>query len=257
MKRGFAIGRRRFVAQMLAWTGLLSLSGCDRLSQSRWFQEMLSTAEPLDSHLQHLLASRTSMAKEFSEADLSAEFPSNGTHYPPDSDYQVLAADGFKQWQLNVTGLVEQPMDFSLDDLRQLPSRTQITRHDCVEGWSAIAKWKGTRMSALLDRVQPLPTARYVVCYCYDTMDPSGAQYYESIDFEDAYHPQTILVYEWNDEVLPIRYGAPLRLRVERQLGYKMPKYLKRIELVEGFNGIADGKGGYWEDRGYEWFAGI
>jgi DMSO/TMAO reductase YedYZ molybdopterin-dependent catalytic subunit len=139
-----------------------------------------------------------------------------------------------------------------------MPSRTQITRHDCVEGWSAIAKWKGTKLSALLDAAQPKREARFVVFHCADPMSDDGTDfYYESIDFEDAFHPQTILAYELNDAQLPIANGAPLRLRVERQLGYKHAKYVMRIEVVDSFAAIEGGKGGYWEDQGYQWFAGI
>ena len=147
-------------------------------------------------------------------------------------------------------------MKLSLSDLRALPSRSQITRHDCVEGWSAIGKWTGVPLSEVLAAVQPHPQARYVVFYCADTMD-DGARYYESVDLDDAYHPQTILAYGLNGKPLPIANGAPLRVRIERQLGYKMAKYIMRIELVDTFRTIADGGGGYWEDRGYEWYAGI
>ncbi len=126
-----------------------------------------------------------------------------------------------------------------------------------MEGWSAIGKWKGAKLAALLERVQPLPNARYVVFHCADPMDDAGTLYYESIDMEDAYHPQTILAYEMNDQTLPIKNGAPIRVRIERQLGYKMAKYIMRIELVESFAQIGGGKGGYWEDDGYEWYAGI
>ena len=141
--------------------------------------------------------------------------------------------------------------------LRALPSRTQITRHDCVEGWSCIGKWKGAKLSALLDHVGVQPAARYVVFFCADPMNMDGDKYYESIDVAGAYHPQTILAYEMNDKTLPIPYGAPLRLRDERQLGYKMAKYIMRIELVASFAEIGGGNGGYWEDQGYEWYAGV
>jgi len=157
-----------------------------------------------------------------------------------------------------VGGLVDIPTEFSLDQLRALPARTQITRHDCVEGWSAIAKWKGARLSALLQSVKPQSRARYVVFYCADPMENDGTDlYYESVDLDDAYHEQTILAYELNDQPLPVPNGAPVRLRVERQLGYKHAKYVLRIELVESFAKIAGGRGGYWEDQGYQWFAGI
>ena len=249
--------RRRFITRLLAATGLAPLAGCDRLSRTEWFPRLLGSAEGLNSRVHHLLAGRASLAKEFTEADLSPQFPANGTRSPGDPEYQRLLADGFRDWRLEVGGLVARPQRLSLDDLRALPSRTQITRHDCVEGWSAIAKWKGARLSALLDTVGPLPEARYLVFYCYDSLGRSGARYYESIDLEDARHPQTLLAYEWNDESLPERYGAPIRLRVERLLGYKMAKYIRRIELVENLADINGGHGGYWEDRGYEWYAGI
>jgi len=249
--------RRRLLTHLLGGTGLLALAGCDRLSESRWFPQLLGSAEAVNQQLHHALTSRKAMATEFTEADLSPHLRSNGTHHPRDAEYNRLAAGGFRDWRLPVAGLVERPRAFSLEELRALPSRTQITRHDCVEGWSAIAKWKGARLGTLLEEVRPLPTARFVVFHCYDALDETGDRYYESIDFEDAFHPQTILAYEWNDEPLPIPYGAPLRLRVERQLGYKMAKYLKRIELVDRLDDIGGGRGGYWEDRGYEWYAGI
>jgi DMSO/TMAO reductase YedYZ molybdopterin-dependent catalytic subunit len=203
------------------------------------------------------VTSRRSMAQEFSEADLSPVFRSNGTANPDNPQYQALAANGFAGYRLKVSGLVDAPQTFSLDELRAMPSRTQITRHDCVEGWSAIGQWKGTPLGAVLDRVRPQREARHVVFYCADPMDDRGTRYYESIDMEDATHPQTLLAYELNRQRLPIANGAPLRLRVERQLGYKMAKYVMAIELVDGFEGIGGGKGGYWEDLGYEWYAGI
>jgi DMSO/TMAO reductase YedYZ molybdopterin-dependent catalytic subunit len=141
-----------------------------------------------------------------------------------------------------------------------MPSRTQITRHDCVEGWSCIAKWQGVPLSQILDQVEVKPEARFVIFHCFDAIERglSGEiLYYESIDLTDARHPQTILAYSMNDKRLPVANGAPLRVRVERQLGYKMAKYIRRIELVSGFSQIGSGKGSYWADQGYEWFAGI
>jgi DMSO/TMAO reductase YedYZ molybdopterin-dependent catalytic subunit len=249
--------RRRFLSRALGTGAAVLLSGCDRLSRTEWFPRVLGSAEALNRTLHHALASRHTLAQEFSEADLSPVFPSNGTAIPGDRLYQSLAADGFRRWRLDVGGLVAAPRAFSLAQLQAMPARTQITRHDCVEGWSAIGKWTGVPLSRVLDVVRPLPAARFVVFYCADPMDRSGQKYYESIDFEDAYHPQTQLSYALNDAPLPIRNGAPLRLRVERQLGYKMAKYLMRVELVEDFRSIAGGRGGYWEDQGYEWYAGI
>ena len=250
--------RRRFLMGTIGAAGTLLLAGCERLSQSEWFPKILSAGEKASAAVAHAVTSRKSMAQEFTEADRSPTFRSNGTAEPDDDDYRELAANAFADYRLVVDGLVAQPASYSLAELRALPSRTQITRHDCVEGWSAIAKWKGARLSAILESVQPKPEARFVVFHCADPMDEDGTDfYYESIDLEDAFHPQTILAYEMNDAALPIANGAPIRLRVERQLGYKHAKYVMRIELVESFAKIAGGKGGYWEDQGYQWFAGI
>ncbi len=168
----------------------------------------------------------------------------------------ALAANNFADWKLKVDGLVESPSEFSLAELRAMPSRTQITRHDCVEGWSCIGKWKGVQLAHVLDQVKLKPEARYIVFHCADTLY-GEAFYYESIGLEDALHPQTILAYEMNDETLTIPHGAPLRVRIERQLGYKMAKYIMRIEAVESYADLFGGNGGFWEDRGYEWYGGI
>ena len=203
------------------------------------------------------MTSRRGLAQEFDESDLSPEFRSNGTARPDDPDYERQAASGFADWKLRIDGLVEAPTELSLIQLRSMRSRTQITRHDCVEGWSAIGKWTGVPLSELLNLVRPQSSARYVVFHCADPMDENGTRYYESIDLDDANHPQTILAYELNGKTLPVANGAPLRVRIERQLGYKMAKYIMRIELVTGFEHIGGGNGGYWEDQGYEWYAGI
>jgi DMSO/TMAO reductase YedYZ molybdopterin-dependent catalytic subunit len=242
--------------QLLTGAGAAMLAGCEAASRSQWFPKVLGTAEHLTKGAQRLLSSRRSMAQEFTEADLSPSFRSNGTSRPNDPEYQAHAQRGFANWALKVDGMVEAPATLTLAELRALPRRTQITRHDCVEGWSAIGKWTGVPLSAVLERVRPSAAARYAVFYCADPMS-SGERYYESIDMEDAYHPQTILAYDLNGAVLPVANGAPVRLRVERQLGYKMAKYVMRIELVESFAHIGRGRGGYWEDRGYEWYAGL
>jgi DMSO/TMAO reductase YedYZ molybdopterin-dependent catalytic subunit len=137
-----------------------------------------------------------------------------------------------------------------------MPTRTQITSHNCVEGWTAIGKWHGVPLGMILKRAQLRPQARFIVFHCAD--DFSGENYYESIDLVDAHHPQTILAWGLNDAMLPVGNGAPLRLRVERQLGYKQAKYVMRVEAVESLAHIGKGKGGFWEDYiDYEWYAGI
>lgn len=176
---------------------------------------------------------------------------------PQDPVYRRLAERDFADYRLSVKGLAETPLSLSLDDLRALPARSQITRHDCVEGWSAIGLWTGVPLGVVLDRAGVKRTARYVVFRCADRLGLGEPKYYESVDLEDAYHPQTILAYDLNDESLPIENGAPLRVRIERQLGYKMAKYIMSIELVESFADIEGGNDGYWEDQGYEWYAGI
>ena len=249
--------RRSFLLRTLFAASAALIAGCDRISRSDWAPGVLRTGERLNRGVQKALTSRKALAQEFSESDLSPEFRSNGTASPDDPEYQRLAAADFVDWKLRVDGLVEAPTQLSLSQLRSMKSRTQITRHDCVEGWSAIGKWTGVPLSEILQLVRPLPTARYVVFHCADPMDDDGTLYYESVDMDDARHPQTILAYELNGQKLPIANGAPLRVRIERQLGYKMAKYLMRIELVADFKHIGGGNGGYWEDQGYEWYAGI
>jgi DMSO/TMAO reductase YedYZ molybdopterin-dependent catalytic subunit len=258
MNRADSLRRRRFLGRAVGAASALWLSGCNKLSQTEWFPKVLSVGESASMAAAHLVTSRKSMAQEFSESDRSPQFRSNGTAEPNSPAYRALAANGFAEYRLEIGGLVDKPSSFSLAELRAMPSRTQITRHDCVEGWSAIGKWKGAKLGAMLDAARPKPQARFAMFYCADPMEANGTDlYYESIDMEDAFHPQTILAYELNDAVLPIANGAPVRLRVERQLGYKHAKYVMRIELVESFDKIAGGKGGYWEDQGYQWFAGI
>jgi DMSO/TMAO reductase YedYZ molybdopterin-dependent catalytic subunit len=249
--------RRHFLGRLLAGTAAALLAGCDAASRSAWLPKVLGVGERASRGAQRLASSRRSLAQEFSAADLSPQFRSNGTANPDDPQYQALAANQFADWRLRIDGLVQQPLELSLLELRAMASRTQITRHDCVEGWSAIGQWTGVPLAALLRMATPRPAARFVVFHCADPMDAAGTRYYESIDFDDAYHPQTILAYALNGALLPIANGAPLRVRIERQLGYKMAKYIMRIELVSSFAKIGAGNGGYWEDQGYEWYAGI
>lgn len=248
--------RRSFLRMTLLGAAGLVVAGCDQISQSSWGPKVLGKAEGLNRRVQALLAPSSSMAKEFTEADISAVFRPNGTTMPATDVYQQLLANQFRGYKLQVDGLVSRPAVLTIDQLKQLDNRIQITRHDCVEGWSVIGKWEGTVLSALLDHVRVDPKARFVVFHCMDDMG-LGAPYYESVDIDEARHPQTLLAHSLNDQPLPVPNGAPLRLRIGRQLGYKQAKYISRIELVESFANIADGHGGYWEDQGYEWYAGI
>jgi DMSO/TMAO reductase YedYZ molybdopterin-dependent catalytic subunit len=252
--------RRRWLAGAGMSLGSLWLTGCDRLTNSPTVAKTLASAEHLTRRAQRLVTDRKALAREYGEADLSPRFKANGSMRPSDPAYLAHLADNFAGWRLEIGGLVERPLSLSLGELRAQPARTQITRHDCVEGWSCIGKWRGARLGPLLDRAGLKPAARYVVFYCADDLgagEPGGGKYYESLDLIDAYHPQTILAYEMNDAVLPVAHGAPVRLRVERQLGYKHAKYVMRVEAVDSLAGIGRGKGGFWPDRGYEWYAGI
>jgi DMSO/TMAO reductase YedYZ molybdopterin-dependent catalytic subunit len=244
----------------LAAASTALLGGCEGLSDQPLVRRVLDSAETLTRVTQEALLSPQALAREFGEADLSREFKANGSTDPDDPTYVAQVKNGFADWRLVVEGLVEEPLELSLAELRAMPSRTQITRHDCVEGWSCIGKWKGVPLGALLKRARLKADARYIVFYCADRLGQTGTeadQYYESIGIADAFHVQTILAYEMNDQTLPIPHGAPLRLRVERQLGYKMAKYVMRIEAVSDLATIRGGRGGYWEDLGYEWYAGI
>jgi len=252
--------RRRWLKRALSVAGGFTLSACDRLGQSDRMGSTLDLADGWTYFTQRLLLGRHALAQEFSPKDISPEVRANGTTNPDTEEYNRLAQSNFVDWRLAVGGLVQRPLSLSLAELRCIPARIQITRHDCVEGWSYIGKWTGARLSALLALAQVKPGAKYVVFYCADTLEltlDGTGQYYESIDLIDAMHPQTILAYEMNDKPLPVAHGAPLRLRVERQLGYKMAKYITRIDVVDSLSGLGRGKGGYWEDRGYQWYAGI
>ena len=250
--------RRKFFTRTAAVTSAVLLGGCDSLSRSEWFPKVLNSVSGITESVAKAVAGRKSMAEEFAEADRSPTFRSNGSDDPGTPKYEGWVATGFKDYRLSIGGMVAQPRAFTMDELRAMPARTQITRHDCVEGWSAIAKWKGVPLASLLAAVQPKPEARYAVFYCADPMGADNTDfYYESIDLDDAFHTQTLLAYDLNGQPLPVSNGAPLRLRVERQLGYKQAKYIRAIELVESFANIRGGKGGYWEDEGYEWYAGI
>jgi DMSO/TMAO reductase YedYZ molybdopterin-dependent catalytic subunit len=257
-RRGRAnLERRNAIVRLFAGASGLVLAGCDAISKSGWGPKVLSAAETLNRGAQRALTPRDALAPEYTEADLSPTFRSNGTSSPQNEDYKRLAAGNFMDWKLRIDGLVHAPTQLSLAQLRAMRRRTQITRHDCVEGWSAIGKWTGVPLSDVLALAQPADPARYVVFHCADPMDDEGTRYYESIDLRDAHHPQTILAYDLNDKTLPVENGAPIRVRLERQLGYKMAKYIMRIELVDKLTSLGGGKGGYWEDQGYEWYAGI
>jgi DMSO/TMAO reductase YedYZ molybdopterin-dependent catalytic subunit len=257
------VNRRRFLTGATLGASALALSGCKILDSLNDYdnplRNLMEGANGVTYRAQRLV-SGDKLAPEFTKADIRQSQRSNGTINPQDADYQALAAGGFADWRLNVQGAVENPLTLTLADLQSRPARTQITRHDCVEGWSCIAEWTGVQLSRILAEAKPKPEARFAIFYCHDTLENSlsgAVKYYESIDLLDANHPQTILAYGLNGSALPISNGAPLRLRVERALGYKMAKYVHTIELASILPAFGKGHGSYWADKGYDWYAGI
>ncbi len=262
--------RRAALTGGLTGSGLL-LAGCSQalhanaLTGSAAFQHVLSYGADWTLRTQRFLLNGGALAREYKPSDISADFKANGTTDPDDDAYSQAADEHFANWTLAIDGMVARPLSLNLAGLRALPSRTQITRHDCVEGWSAIGQWTGVPLGLLLKAAGVMAGAKYAVFYCADNLDGEPAkggqqapgQYYESLALVDAVHPQTIIAYGMNGRPLDVPHGAPLRLRVERQLGYKHAKYLQRISLTSTLAGINEGHGGYWEDRGYDWYAGM
>ncbi len=247
--------RRRLLGTGALGAGGLILSGCDKLNANPAFRSALIEAGSWHEGAQRALGSGA-LAREYSEADMSPNFRVNGNTNPEDASYKSHAATDFAGWTLSVDGLVKRPLALPMTAIKAMQQRKQITRHDCVEGWSAIGQWQGPQLGQILSMAGLLPSARYAVFHCADRFGSSP--YYESIDLVDAFHPQTILAWEMNGQPLSIGHGAPLRLRVERQLGYKQAKYVMRIELRDSLAGLFGGKGGYWEDaHDYQWYAGI
>jgi molybdopterin-dependent oxidoreductase-like protein protein len=243
------VRRRLFVASSLA-----ALAGCglnNKVNESG-FHAVLEKTEALN----YAVIGTRGSAKLYTEADIDRDFRTNGFDTPADSGYQRFVRDGFASYRLAVDGEVEHKAAFSLAELRAMQSLTQITRHDCVEGWSAIGQWGGVPLGEFLRVVRPTARARFVVFHCMDR-SPEGAPYYESLDLVQASHPQTLLALDLNGKAIDPDHGAPVRLRIPTQLGYKSAKWIGRIELAANTNHLFGGKGGYWEDNGYEWYAGI
>ena len=205
--------------------------------------------ETLTYATQRMLMSFHSMAREFNRSEISKVIPVSGPQ-PETDDYQRLKSEGFKISRLTVDGLVARPSSFSLDEIKRMPARSQITHQACEEGWSFVAEWTGVPLSYLLNLVGISPKAKFVVFYPFDWS-------WDSLDLPDAYHPQTFLAYNVNGEDLPADHGAPLRLRVARQLGYKSTKYLQKITVVESLKNVGDGRGSASPSVGYSWYAGI
>lgn len=239
--------------ELLKWAAAASaglLAGCS-ISPRHPGWGLTSWAEGVFKGLLTAGPLRNALAKEYPASAITRYFPIRSLNL--DEAY----AESLEGWTLRVDGLVARPETFTLRELTAQFRRTaHVTRHDCVEGWSAIAEFGGVRVSDVLAAVRPAPGARYVVFHAAD-FDDGQVPYYGSLDLEQAMHPQAVLAYDMNGRRLALKHGAPLRLRVPNQLGYKSTKFIHRVSLVASLEGLGRGKGGYWEDQGYEHFAGI
>jgi methionine sulfoxide reductase catalytic subunit len=212
-------------------------------------------ANAIVSPIMGFLLDRPAPQAEFRREDVSPFFWVNG-NMPTSDEWKAIAADGFKNYRLKIGGLVENPVELSLDELKALNKNTQITLHHCIQGWSGIAEWGGVPLAKLIDMVRPRPDATAVVFYSFSegiefSTGAAGGQYYDSLSIKDALNPLTLLAYEMNGQPLGHQHGAPLRLRVENQLGFKMVKWIQAIELVADVKTINQGEGGYAEDHEY------
>ncbi len=199
--------------------------------------------------LTRLLLYRLTTRQEYSQADISPYFWINGTA-PSGERWKELAKGGFADWRLQINGLMKQPLLLSLAELRAMPQKRQITQHCCIQGWSGFAEWTGVPLSEILKQCGVFAQAQYLIFHS-SQVDEQGREYYGSLDIQEAGHPQTILAYGMNGDLLTMEHGAPLRLRVETKLGFKMVKWIKSIELVEDYHSVGEGQGGYREDFQY------
>ena len=250
----------RLTRRTLITTGLAAVAGGSGLAVAARIADryglippdhdgVYGVGETLTYAAQRILTSRHSLAREFSRNQVSSVAPVNGDP-PEDDEYRRLLAGGFADWRLVVDGIVARPSSFSLAELKRFPSSSHFTLQACEEGWSFVAEWTGVRLSHVLSLVGVSTRARYVVYRSFD-------QWFDSLDMPDAWHPQTLLAYGMNAAELPAGHGAPVRLRVPRQLGYKSMKYLTRITVVDTVKNIGKGMGSISPEHGYSWYAGI
>ena len=252
MKTNQLLTRRKALIAGLTSAGGLLLTGCSKKLPPT-YGNILRMGDTLTYAAHRALLPGQSLAREYSHKDITS-FPAIGTTNPgdpnkprPSDTYRRFQSSAFTDWRLSIEGLVARPGSYSLADLKRFPSRTQITRHTCEEGWSAIGEWTGVPLSRVLDAAGMLPTARFISYFSFD-------DWVDSIDLLDALHPQTLLAYGMNGRDLPVPHGAPVRLRVETQLGYKSMKYLQRIVVRDEFDDGGE-KGSI--QNGWSWYAGI
>ena len=246
------ISRRTVLTSMPALGGLF-LTGCSRdtFMPPRVRGGLTGAADVLTMATNRLLLSRQQLAREYPRSEVADPFPTWNQTNPRNAEYQRHLSERFSNWRLPISGLVGRPIELSLDEIRSLPARTQITAHVCEQGWSAIGEWTGTPLQRVLDAAGGITSAaRYVVVSTYDG-------WYEGYDLFEVAHPQTILAYGLNGRDLPTGNGAPLRLRVERQCGYKQLKFVRSIQVVDSMADFGKGTGGINSDFGFHWFAGV
>ncbi|WP_144157411.1 molybdopterin-dependent oxidoreductase [Paraburkholderia sp. BCC1885] len=229
--------RRLFGKRILSLGGLMLLSGCD-LTNDKSVDTMLRRISSFNDDAQALLFDPRELAPTYPESMITRPFPFNAFYdidEVPDVDAQT--------YRLELKGRVKGKVIWTLDELRALPQQSQVTRHICIEGWSAIGKWGGVRFADFLQRAGADTTAKYVALHCADN-------YWTSIDMPTALHPQTLLTLTYDGNTLPAKYGFPMKLRMPTKLGYKNPKHIVAITVTNEF------PGGYWENQGYNWFGG-
>src|SRR5262245_21872467 len=251
-----SLTRRKFMRSVLTASVAASASGAAAVLVKQYgllppdHGGLFGIGETMTYAAHRVLLAHQPLAREFTRAQISKNFPAINTILPEDEAYRQDMASGFQGWRLAVDGLVAHPSEFSVADLRRFPSRTQITEHICEQGWSAIAEWTGVPLSEVLKAAGIRPEAKYVFFNCVDG-------WWDSLDMADAFHPQTLLAYGMNGQDLPVPHGAPVRLRVERQLGYKNLKYLSSITVTDTAKDWGQGQGAQGAENGYSWYAGI
>ena len=229
--------RRLFLKQGLSLGALTMLSGCD-ITDTEAVQKVLWSMSRWNDRVQAVIFDQNKLAPTYPESAITKPFPFNAFY--SEAEAPRVDAAGYK---LELGGLIRDKAPWTLDKLYALPESSQITRHICVEGWSAIGKWSGVTFKTFLERIGADMNAKYVGFKCAD-------DYYTSIDMPTALHPQTLLTFKFADQILPAAYGFPMKLRVPTKLGFKNPKHIAAIFVTNDY------PGGYWEDQGYNWFSG-